>query len=256
MSPPSPTAVNSDTVKSTFIDEALKDGHAVNEIFGDYLDKAKTSWTRKAPSADEEENVKMVKKIRTILSVAHHNLRMLEQNLVDGIQKKFPHLDPGVTRAPVIPQLEKSPQTMKADRHEESRDMFEEEVSEVEDDEPLPHLNRSLNEANRRAREEVLNSSSDDEVIHLPDKSPQETPRKRLRTKKELNGLRQKMQSSDDEEYSGNKSSERNLFRNLNEKALGVDLDTNQQLKKKVRIDIKILKPVIRADLKRFDAVG
>ena len=252
----------SDNSKSTFIDDALKDGLTVNEIFRDYLSKASTSWKRKGPTGDEEENVKMVKKIRTILSVAHHNLRMLEQNLVDGIQKKFPHLDPGVTSAPEITEEgKKSPRKVKEDRHNESPDMFEEEASGVEEVEAPPHLTRSLDEANRQAREEVLNSSSDDEVIHSTSRSPKESPRKRLKTKKELNELRQKMLSSENEENSdredsGKKSYERKLMRNLREKALEVDVDANDQLKKTVRIDIKKLAPEIQADLNNFSAVS
>ena len=261
-------SMNSEVVRSSFIEDALRDGHAVNKIFRDYLDKANSAWSRKANTADEQENVKMVKKIRTILSVAHHNLTMLEQNLVDGIQKKYPHLDPNVTKASGIPNVNKTPETKKVVPHNdnESQDMFEEEDSENNTDQPAA-LNRSLTEANKRAREIVLNSSSDDDVIQV--KTPEETPRKKLKTKKELNGLRQRNKSlEEDEDSSGGEgdsdmetpsefiSNSKKLIKKLNKKVRDIDPDDIGQLKKTVCVDIRNLGSEIRVDLNDFDAVG
>ena len=251
------------SVPSNFIDDALKDGQDVNKIFSDYLDKATTSWKRKVEAADEEENVKMVKKIRTILSVTHHNLRMLEQNLVDGLQKKYPHLDPETTKGSDLAKKSESHEVKaKSEKaqHDESRDMFE----EVEDEDPAGQ-NNSLNEANRKAREVVLRSSSDDEVIHVSTNSPEYSPRKKLKTKKELNEMRQRQASygedeeSSDDGHSSNSeksSSTKKIFRKLNKVGQMVDLKTNQQLKKTVGVDIGMLRPEIRQDLRLYEEVG
>ena len=248
---------------SGFIDDALEDGLDVNKIFSDYLDKATTSWKRKAEAADEEENVKMVKKIRTILSVTHHNLRMLEQNLVDGLQKKYPHLDPETTKGSGVPDVAKNSRSQKPSaksentEHDESRDMFE------EDEDPADH--NTLNEANRKAREAVLRSSSDDDVIHISSKSPEDSPRKKLKTKKELNEMRQRQasygegedSSGDDGDSSNSEKSSttKKIFRKLNKIGQKVDLKTNQQLKQTVGVDIRMLRPEIREDLRVYEEV-
>ena len=255
----------------------------------------------------------MVKKMRTILSVAHHNLRMLEQNLVDGLQKKYPHLDPEATKATIIPDVEKSPETKKPvpESHDESRDMFEEYANEEDANEENNHkenvnegvvnegdindedvngedvnegdinyedvnegdseaadLNTSLNDANAntKAREEVLKSSSDDfDVAAGSHRAQEETPRKKLKTKKELNELRQRKpsygddeDSSEEDEESFNNSSEshsKKVLKKLKRKALQVDLESNEQLNKKVRIDIRKMKSEVREDLDQFDQV-
>ena len=59
--------------EKTFIDDAIKDGLGVNKIFGDYVEKAKASWKKK--NRTEEDFVKMVKKIRTIIKISQHNLK-------------------------------------------------------------------------------------------------------------------------------------------------------------------------------------
>ena len=145
--------------------------------------------------------------------------------------------------------------------HDESRDMFEEEEDEDPADQDI-----SLNEANRKAREDVLKSSSSDEVIHIGSKSPEESPRKKLKTKKELNEMRQRQVSHGDDEDSSEDDSEssnsekssttKKMFRKLNKIGHKVDLNTNKQLKKTVRIDIRMLRPEIREDLRVYEEVG
>ena len=141
--------------------------------------------------------------------------------------------------------------------------MFE-DVSE--DDKDIVDQNLSLNDANKKARDYVLKSSSD-EVIPIISSANEDTPRKKLKTKKELNELRQRQQSHGDDEDtsedggdSGNNSSDllinqKKSFKKLNQKALLVDLEENEQLKKTVRIDMRNLKSDIREDLNNFAEV-
>ena len=180
-------------------------------------------------------------------------------------EKKYPHLDPETTKGSDVPDVAKNLRSQKLraksgngnTEHDESRDMFE------EDEDPADH--NTLNEANRKAREAVLRSSSDDDVIHISSKSPEDSPRKKLKTKKELNEMRQRQASyGDDEDSSGDdgdssnsekSSTTKKIFRKLNKIGHKVDLKTNQQLKQTVGVDIRMLRPEIREDLRVYEEV-
>ena len=60
--------------KTLFIEETLKDGFDVNKILGNYLERAKKSWTKKSYDYTKEDLAKVVIKLRTIIKVTHHNL--------------------------------------------------------------------------------------------------------------------------------------------------------------------------------------
>ena len=104
--------------------------------------------------------------------------------------------------------------------------------------------------------------SSDDDVIHV---SPEDSPRKKLKTKKELNEMRQRQASyGEDEDSSGDDGDSSNaekssitkkIFRKLNKIGQKVDLKTNQQLKQTVGVDIRMLRPEVREDLQVYEEV-
>ena len=67
------TSCSSDK-KTRFIATALKEGHDVNKILGDYLDQAKKSWSKKSLNYNDESVTKVVSKLRTIMKITHRNL--------------------------------------------------------------------------------------------------------------------------------------------------------------------------------------
>jgi len=80
--------------KTAFMDDTLRDGFDVNKILGDYLKKANKSWgQKKEEEVGEESLVKLVVKLRTIVKITHHNLELLDANLVSGCLSAFPGLD-------------------------------------------------------------------------------------------------------------------------------------------------------------------
>merc|ERR1712083_915589 len=80
--------------KMAFMEDTLRDGFDVNKIFGDYLKKADKSWgQKKEDELGEESLVKLVVKLRTIVKITHHNLELLDANLVSGCLSAFPRLD-------------------------------------------------------------------------------------------------------------------------------------------------------------------
>ena len=61
--------------KTNFIDETLKDGFDVNKILGNYMDRARKSWSRKSQDYNQDDLAKVVVKLRTIIKITHHNLQ-------------------------------------------------------------------------------------------------------------------------------------------------------------------------------------
>ena len=113
-----------------------------------------------------------------------------------------------------------------------------------------------------------MKTSSDDfDVLAASNRAQEDNPRKKLKTKKELNELRQRKpshgddeESSEEDEESFNNASEnilhsKKVLKKLRQKALLVDLDRNDQLNKKLRIDIRKMKSEVREDLDHFDQV-
>jgi hypothetical protein len=90
--------------KITFMDETLRDGFDVNKILGNYLQKAQKSWAQKNDAdLDEEDVAKLVVKMRTIVKITHHNLELLDRNLVTGCLEAFPGLQQSRLSALAIP---------------------------------------------------------------------------------------------------------------------------------------------------------
>merc|ERR1719233_752309 len=89
--------------KTNFIEETLKDGFDVNKILGNYMDRAKKSWSRKSHDYTQDDLAKVVKKLRTIIKITHHNLELLDKNLVAGCKKSFPGIYLDKLTASAIP---------------------------------------------------------------------------------------------------------------------------------------------------------
>merc|ERR1712013_281629 len=93
--------------KSSFVEEAHKDGFEVTKILTDYLKKSQKGWKDKNSGAEcepEKEDVKkLVVKFRTIIKVAHHNLDQLEKNLVEGCLSAYPEITEDMLEAKTIP---------------------------------------------------------------------------------------------------------------------------------------------------------
>merc|ERR1712130_937640 len=85
---------STNNAKTAFMDDTLRDGFDVNKILGDYLKKANKSWgQKKEEELGEESLVELVVKLRTIVKITHHNLELLDANLVSGCLAAFPGLD-------------------------------------------------------------------------------------------------------------------------------------------------------------------
>ena len=273
-------------MKKSFIDDALKDGTGVNKIFGDYLEKAKSSWKKKAEEGKEEDVRKMVKKIRTIISISQHNLRLLDQNIVDGLQAQFPHIgedtvtpeaipepepstQPGKKQEAEVDQTESHPMTNGNDNdnhsHDESRDMFGDSSN---DEHHSSRVSTNNTDANKRAREDVLRSTSSESDVVVKSRQEEVSPRKKLKTKKELDDLRRKSHVDNEDDVSGHGSEDESDFSvssveqispkrksisssgkqskgekkeswtRLNMIASKVDISTNAKLKLKTKVDI------------------
>ena len=93
--------------KSSFVDEAHKDGFEVTKILTNYLQKSQKGWKDKSSGAesepDKEDVKKLVVKFRTIIKVAHHNLDQLEKNLVEGCLSAYPEITEDMLEAKTIP---------------------------------------------------------------------------------------------------------------------------------------------------------
>jgi len=100
--------------KTNFIDETLKDGFDVNKILGNYMDRAKKSWSRKSQDYNQDDLAKVVVKLRTIIKITHHNLQLLDKNLVAGCKSSFPGIDLDKLAAASIPDE-------KHEKHEEPK---------------------------------------------------------------------------------------------------------------------------------------
>ena len=96
-------------MKKSFIDDALKDGTGVNKIFGDYLEKAASSWARKDANRNDDDVIRMAKKIRNIIQVSQHNLSLLDKYIVEGFQSQFPMLSKDKISPPPLP-LDQDPE--------------------------------------------------------------------------------------------------------------------------------------------------
>jgi MoaA/NifB/PqqE/SkfB family radical SAM enzyme len=60
----------------SFLEETLEDSRNVNRILGVSLDKVGASWTkRRHAQPTDEDALKIIKKIRHVISVTQHNLR-------------------------------------------------------------------------------------------------------------------------------------------------------------------------------------
>ena len=277
----------------------MKDANGVLTIFSDYIEKAGQSWKKKAKDRKDEDSVKMVKKLRTIIQVTRHNLKLLDDNIVSGFSAELDHLDEDDIRVSV-PETEttqdehESQPVHRNDVEEEecntsnpgpdqSRDMFE----DSNDDSPGQncHSNKndeSLNEANKRAREAVLRSSSSDSEDYVNQLHQEESPRKKLKTKKERDELRRKSNNADpehsevsdqspeeDSEDGCNSSDDvtaaqslnirkkskvdkgtKLLYHKLNLIASKVDINSNRQLKQKLAVNLEELDEDVKDDLK------
>merc|ERR1712029_241525 len=192
-------------VKKTFIDDVFKGGLDVNKIFGEYLAKAQASWRKKANDGKDADFVKMVKKIRTIIQISQHNLKLLDENILIGYRSELPHLNEDLVSVAAIPEAEdesnqqtsqepesQSPPRTNGHDHDQSRDIFDDSYNDNRDSTELPENQDSIIDENKRAREAVLQSTSS-ELDYLARNQEQESsPRKKLKTKKELNELRRK----------------------------------------------------------------
>ena len=279
--------------KKTFLDDALKDANGVLTIFGDYIEKAGQSWKKKAKDGKEEDAVKMVKKLRTIIQVTRHNLKLLDENIVSGFSNELDHLDEDDIRVSV-PETEASQEEQESQpvhnkededgntsdpgEPDQSRDMFEDNSND-----DIPDPDQSLNEANKRAREAVLRSSSSDRESYRAQHNQEESPRKKLKTKKELDELRRKSNNADpeDSEESAHSSGEDSgdegnssddftaaqsqkvkkkqskvdkgtklMYNKLNLIASKVDINSNKQLKLNLAVDLEELNEDVKDDLR------
>ena len=61
--------------KTKFIEDTLKDGTDVNKILGNYIERARKSWTKKSQDYNTDDISKTVVKLRTIIKITHHNLK-------------------------------------------------------------------------------------------------------------------------------------------------------------------------------------
>merc|ERR1719490_591874 len=87
-------STSTNNAKTSFMEDTLRDGFDVNKILGDYLKKANKSWgQKKEEELGEESLVKLVVKLRTIVKITHHNLELLDANLVSGCLSAFPGLE-------------------------------------------------------------------------------------------------------------------------------------------------------------------
>ena len=283
--------------KKTFLDDALKDANGVLTIFKDYIEKAGQSWKKKAKDGKEEDAVKMVKKLRTIIQVTRHNLKLLDENIVSGFSNELDHLDEEDIRVSVpetesqetqdeqesqpVHNKENQDEDSNPVRPDQSRDMFE----DSNDDTNHPnssHHDQSLNEANKRAREAVLRSSSSDSESYRAQVHQEESPRKKLKTKKELDELRRKSNNADPEESEeSDHSSEEDsgdeghssddftaalspkikkkskvdkgtkiMYNKLNLIASKVDINSNRQLKLNLAVNLEELNEDVKDDLR------
>ena len=156
-------------------------------------------------------------------------------------------------------------------QHNESKDMFEN--SEDDDNEHIAQGGHEdgISEANRKAREAVLQSSSSDSdrPVNNLSNSQELSPRKKLKTKKELDELRRKSQGDNDpseEDESDNESNDSSSevksprihlkraeakspskekdiksWKKLNLIAQSIDAKNNLQLQRKLKVDLKFL---------------
>ena len=265
-----------DEDEKTFIDDIIKDGIGVNKIFGDYVEKARSSWRKKDKNKCEEDYVRIVKKIRTIIKISQHNLKLLDKNLLDGFKTEFPHhrLE---NLAVSIPADSLSPKKEKHDddnddplanghQNNDSKDMFE-------DDEDM--------DENQRARKVVLQTTSSDNDGEKAGADVEVSPRKKLKTKKELDDLRRKSfaedsdshensddeeevsdDRDDDEESPRQKSKKKNFskdqkqsYSKLYAKASKIKISSNRKLNMKAKVDLESINEDVLRELKKKDMV-
>ena len=245
--------------KMAFMEDTLRDGFDVNKIFGDYLKKADKSWgQKKDEELGEESLVKLVVKMRTIVKITHHNLELLDANLVAGCLKSFPGLDRDRLNPLTIEGEQEKQQQEEKKLAEKDKDVAEEsskhskedkrQNQETEKDEKIvapqhasvgstsktkeeeklseeeekvkPSSNVSeeketstssksekanLDRENLAARAVVLQSTSsesDQAIIETEDDTF--SPRKKLRTKKELDNIRRKSVAKTADDSLGN----------------------------------------------------
>ena len=289
-------------VKKTFIDDVFKGGLDVNKIFGEYLAKAQASWRKKANDGKDADFVKMVKKIRTIIQISQHNLKLLDENILIGYRSELPHLNEDLVSVAAIPEAEdesnqqtsqepesQSPPRTNGHDHDQSRDIFDDSYNDNRDSTELPENQDSIIDENKRAREAVLQSTSS-ELDYLARNQEQESsPRKKLKTKKELNELRRKSHldeengsedETEEEDYSDSspdlstkldesvpaksknkpiqkeyKKEIKRSWKKLNMIASKIDVDENKQIRMNSRIDIRNLSKDIRELLQSKERV-
>jgi len=91
--------------KSKFVDEGHKGGFEVTRILNNYLQKSNKNWLQKTQGQVEQGDVtKLVVKFRTIIKIAHHNLEMLDKNLVEGCTSSYPDITEEMLDAMTIPE--------------------------------------------------------------------------------------------------------------------------------------------------------
>merc|ERR1712096_79330 len=69
---------------SFFLDETIRDCFDVHKILGNYLERANKSWAKKRDDYQDDDVIKATVKLRTIFNITHHNLQLLDKNLVSG----------------------------------------------------------------------------------------------------------------------------------------------------------------------------
>merc|ERR1719495_51070 len=89
--------------KTKFIEDTLKDGTDVNKILGNYIERARKSWTKKSQDYNLDDISKTVVKLRTIIKITHHNLKLLDKNLLTGCLSSFPGIKEEVLKSADIP---------------------------------------------------------------------------------------------------------------------------------------------------------
>ena len=281
-------AASGTQLTKTFFDDSLKDANVVLTTFGDYIEKVRHSWKKKANDRKEEDSVRLVKKLRTIIRITQYNLKLLDDNIVSGFSSELSHLDVDDIQVSVpeteSTQDEQESQPVHSRDDEdtsnpgpnESRDMFE----DSNDDNPHNAINNneSLNEANKIARAAVLRSSSSDSEAHTTQQKHQESPRKKLKTKKELDELRRKSSNADPEDSDGSddqnhieesdddpdssddftalkakkksKIEKEAKYSKLNLIAGKVDINSNKQLKQNLIVNMEELEKGVKDDLR------
>ena len=229
-------------------------------------------------------------------------MKLFDENILIGFRSELPHLNEESVSVAAIPEAEdesnqqtsqepesQSPPRTNGHDHDQSRDIFDDSYNDNRDSTELPENQDSIIDENKRAREAVLQSTSS-ELDYLARNQEQESsPRKKLKTKKELNELRRKSHldeengsedETEEEDYSDSspdlstkldesvpaksknkpiqkeyKKEIKRSWKKLNMIASKIDVDENKQIRMNSRIDIRNLSKDIRELLQSKERV-